>query len=273
MSISLLLAAAVALASASAPDYPQGQSAGAHSISLSYTLRLIGIPFGNLEYSAQFGASRYRAQMHFRTYGLAAVLWKSQIDAAAQGRMTLDALLPSSYTTRSVSRSGAHRVVRLDYSGKAVPAMTADPSYDLSAYALSDAQKQGTVDPLTAITAVVGGFSEAARPPCTATLPVFDGRRRYDIAFSFVRNEPQHGGMGEHPRLCKAEYRHIAGLKQDVVDVSQVPSIYVALDDVPVGARHYTVARAIWSSFLWGAVTARLTEAKLDGAVLPQIAR
>ena len=206
--------------------------------------------------------------MHFHTGGLAAVLWKSQIDSAAEGRATAEALLPDSYTTQSLSRNGVRHSVRLDYSGKGAPVMTAEPPYDLSEYPVTNAQKQGTVDPLTAISSVIAGLSTSAREPCGKTMAVFDGRRRYDIAFSSVQQPPDIGGAGVHPRVCRAEYRHIAGLRQDVVDVSEVPAMYATFVDVAAGTRRYTFARTIWSSFLWGAVNATLTEAKIDGRTL-----
>jgi len=49
-----------------------------------------------------------------------------------------------------------------------------------------------------------------------------------------------------------------------VVDVASVPTIYSEFIDLPDGSRHYTVARSIWSSFLWGAVRARLGSVSID---------
>lgn len=265
-----MLAAAIALVQGSSPAPPSPhQPVAASSIRLSYTLTILAIPFGHLEYAARFEGARYKAEMHFHTGGLAAVLWKSQIDGIAEGRATPDALLPDFYTTRSLSRSGAHRTVHVDYSGKGPPVVTADPRYDLSLYPVTDAQKQGTVDPVTAISSLIAGLNVSAREPCGKTLAVFDGRRRYDIVFRFVRDDENNGGAGAHPRVCKAEYHHIAGLKQDVVDVSEVPAMYATFADVSAGTRHYTFARTIASAFLWGAVTARLTEVKIDGQPLP----
>jgi hypothetical protein len=267
---SLMMAAAVTLAQGSAapPPHPL-QLPPAGSIALSYTLTLLAIPFGHIDYEARFEGARYKAEIHFRTSGLAALLWKARIDATAEGRATPEALFPESYTSRSLTQAGAQRSVRVNYSAKGAPSMTADPPYDLSLYPVTNAQKQGTVDPVTAISSVIAGLSASAREPCGKTLAVFDGRRRYDIAFSFIREEQDSEGAGAHPRVCKAEYRHIAGLKQDVVDVSAVPAMYATFVDASGETRSYTFARTIWSSFLWGAVNAKLSEAKLDGKSVP----
>lgn len=262
--IDLMMAAAVALAQGPAPpSHPQQAAPG--SISLGYTLTLLAIPLGHIDYDVRFERARYKAAIHFRTGGLAALLWKAKIDAMAEGRVTPEALVPESYTSHSLTRGGAHRSVRLEYTGKGPPVMMADPPYDLSAHPVSEAEKQGTVDPITAISSVIAGWNTSASQPCGRTLAIFDGRRRYDIVFSFVQDvQDNAGGAGAHPRICKAEYRHIAGLKQDVVDVSTVPAIYVTFADASAEGRSYTFAQTIWSSFLWGAVNAKLSDAKLD---------
>ena len=159
-----MMAAAVALGQGSPPPQP----APANSISLSYTLTILAIPFGHIDYAARFEGGRYRAQTHFRTGGLAAVLWQARIDAAAEGRAAPNALVPESYTAQSVSRSGALRSVRVTYSGKAPPLAVVDPADELSDYPVSNAQKEGTVDPLTAITATIVGLNTSAREPCQA---------------------------------------------------------------------------------------------------------
>jgi hypothetical protein len=93
-----------------------------------------------------------------------------------------------------------------------------------------------------------------------------EGRRRYDVEFAFIRNEPAAVAADvAATRVCKAEYRQISGIPQDVVAVSKVPTIYATFTDLPAASSHFTVAQTIWSSFLWGAVQARLTKARVDG--------
>jgi len=264
---SLMMAVAIALIQGSPPAPPPPRPAEA--IALSYTLRIFAIPFGHLDYAASFGRVRYTAEMHFRTSGLAAALWKANIDASAEGQSLPDgSLVPGVYTTRSLSRRGTRQSVRVVYGGKAGPVMTAEPPYDLSRYPVSEAQKKGAVDPLTAISSLVGGRDAPHGEACGRTLAVYDGRRRYDVGFSPVRTDAGAPDSAANPRICKAEYRQIAGIRQEVVDVSSVPTIYARFIDVPAGERHFTIAQSIWSSFLWGAVSAHLTDARLDGRPL-----
>jgi hypothetical protein len=251
----LVAAAAVLLVQAAPATSAQPAS---KSIALDYTLSMFAIPFGHLAYSGSFGTDHYNGEMHFQTSGVAAMLWKSRIDTAARGRATPAALLPDVYTSESLSRRGTPQSVRVDYAGKGVPVMTAVPPIDLSHNPVADEQKRGAVDPVTGISSIVAGLSTPAEQPCGRTLAVFDGRRRYDVEFTLIKRTAA-------ARVCEAEYRHISGIPQDTVAVSSVPAIYAVFVDISDGNSHYTAAQTIWSSFLWGAVQAKLTAVRIDG--------
>src|SRR5256714_4579927 len=141
-----------AVQSAQAAD-PQRQATQTETLDLRYSLTFLSVPLGSLDYGATFGRTRYNADMHFRTSGLAALLWKSEIDASAEGRTAPQALLPDHYASRSLSRHGTRQSLRVNYATGGAPVMVADPPYDLSRSPVTDAQKQGAIDPVTAISA------------------------------------------------------------------------------------------------------------------------
>lgn len=238
------------------------------TIEMRYTLNIFSLPFGEIDYSAQFRPRAYAAKMRLRTSGLAAALWKSEIDTSADGRITPEGMRPISYSSLSQSRSGKQQRVRVNYGGPAGPVMEADPPYDLSQSPVTEAQKKDAADPLTAITSVIAGLSGTDRTPCGRPLAIFDGRRRYDVRFAYVRSAP--APLGSAGRVCRAEYYPVAGIKQEVVDVSAVPALQVELVDVTENNVRYAIAERVSSSFLFGAVSANLTELKINGRpVLP----
>jgi hypothetical protein len=264
--VALILAAATAAIPVCAGATAEQEQAEAKSVKLGYSLTVLAIPFGSLHYSAGFDAARYSAEMHFRTSGIFSLLWESHIDTTVEGSRISGALIPNLYTSQSVNRRGRRQWARVRYSSLHPPIMTAEPPYDLSRYPVTDVQKKGAVDPLTAISSIIAGLTTTEHGPCGSTLSVFDGRRRYDVVFTFVRDEPvAPGSTVVHRRVCKAQYRMIAGMKQEVVDVSSVPDIYAEFVDVPAISGHHTIARTIWSSFLFGAVNATLTDLSVDG--------
>jgi hypothetical protein len=52
---------------------------------------------------------------------------------------------------------------------------------------ITDAHRLGIVDPVTALLIPAAGRGAATREACERTLPVFDGRRRYDLTLTFKR--------------------------------------------------------------------------------------
>jgi hypothetical protein len=127
-----------------------------------------------------------------------------------------------------------------------------------------DSDKKRTVDPVAALTSIVADENVPDLRQCGGNLAVFDGRRRYDVVFTFLRRE-KFDALNTTARICKAEYRPLSGIKQDIVDVSTVPALYVSYIDLPPSEGGYSVAERISTVFLFGAVAATLTEMTIDG--------
>ncbi len=79
---------------------------------------------------------------------------------------------------------------------------------------MTETNRQGIVDPLTAMlfsAAVIGeGLSQAA---CRQTLPIFDGRQRYDLKLAFKRMDKMTAekGYAGPVVVCSVVYEPIAG--------------------------------------------------------------
>ncbi|MEM1318012.1 MAG: DUF3108 domain-containing protein, partial [Pseudomonadota bacterium] len=69
---------------------------------------------------------------------------------------------------------------------------------------------------------------------CDRTIPLFDGRQRYDLALSFVRMEETEFGNGQ-AAVCRLRYRPIAGHRENRRtnrELAENPNIYVWLTQV-----------------------------------------
>ena len=79
---------------------------------------------------------------------------------------------------------------------------------------VTEANRQGIVDPLTAmlfsIAAIGEGLSQEA---CRHTLPIFDGRQRYDLKLAFKRMDKvtAEKGYAGPVVVCSVRYEPIAG--------------------------------------------------------------
>ena len=201
-----------------------------------YTLR------GNTKLSAVMGA--------FYWSGFTQSLGK-----VASGKPT-----PAAY---AFSFEGSSKSGRIDmrFRKSAVTKVTSIPPIEPSPgrVPVTEAQLQGVLDPLSAVMAVTApiGGKIAGVNPCKRTIPIFDGKQRFDLVFTHARNEKL---QGADAYVCRVKYVPISGHKMnketkymastDGIEIWLIPvqeakifvPYYVTLP-TPVGAATITSAK------------------------------
>lgn len=185
--------------------------------------------------------------------------------------MTPRALTPAEYDSFYQRGSSRKERVKVTFA-EADPAVEADPPYNLTRYPVTTAQKKEAMDPLSAVTLILTGVKADPANPCGTVAPVFDGRRRYNIEFTYLKDgKPDVDtvlGKGQ-AHLCRIRYHQIAGFKPKIMKEGQsFPPIYGWFVDVPSpGAPngHYVIALRVWASTGWGTVAASLSQLQVDG--------
>ena len=235
------------------------------NIEIAYSLAFWGIPFGETSYAGRFSSGGYSASSHFNTSGVVSVFWQATIDASAIGHIKEHTVTPVMYD--SYYRRGSSRNERVKVSFDTNPVTTlAEPPYDMTKYPVSEAEKREAVDPMSAITLILAGVKADRANPCGTVAPVFDGRRRYNIEFTYVKDEPVALGKlyAGAAHLCQVHYRQIAGFKPKILkEGAAFPPIYADFADIPAAGApdgHYIVALKLWSRLSWGTVSAELTK-------------
>jgi hypothetical protein len=246
---------------------PAGQTSQPGMAGLAYSIAFWSIPFGQTSYDGRFANGSYNVSSHFETSGIVSLFWQATIDASASGRLASTSLAPKQYD--SFYRRGSSRnervTVTFDKSGVTT---IADPPYDTTKYPVSDAEKREALDPMSAITLVLAGVAADHANPCGTVAPVFDGRRRYNIEFVYVRDEPVKLGalFNGTAHLCRLHYKQIAGFKPKIMkEGAAFPPIYGDFAEIPApGApnHRYIVPLKLWAHVNWGTVSAQIT--KLD---------
>jgi hypothetical protein len=241
-------------------------------LNVGYTIAFWAIPFGHTDYEAKFDKGGYDAKSHFETSGVVSLFWNSKIDANANGKIGEHSIAPALYDSYSTDHNSKVQRVKVTFDGDA-PTTLAEPPYNLTKNPVTDAQKKGSVDPMSAITTILTGIKADAKNPCGTGVQVFDGRRRYDVTFSYEKDEPlklDNGLFNGTAHQCQVHYNQIAGYKQKIVKEGKaLPPMYADFVDVPgtdAPAGHYVIAAKLWSSLTWGTVTATLSDLKINGA-------
>lgn len=241
------------------------------TLDIAYSLAFWGIPFGDTNYDGKFGNNSYQVSSHFKTGGIVSIFWQSKIDAMANGHFDSHGLEPSLYDSITERPSQPQSRVKVTF-GNGAPVTFADPAYDTKKYPVTDAEKKEALDPMSAATLILSGMTADNSNPCGKTAPVFDGRRRYNIEFTYIKDEPvklDNGLFNGTAHLCQIHYNQIAGFKQKIIaEGKKLPPMYGLFTEVPSASApngHYVIALKLWADTGWGTVTVRLTSLNVNG--------
>ena len=252
---------------ASAASEPAG------TLDLSYEMRFWFVPFGHTTYRGVFADNTYQASSYFKTSGLVSVFWQAEIDAGASGNVETRSVAPYVYDSFATRSSEKKQRVKLTYDGKGPPKLFANPAYNTKQFPVSVEEQEKGVDPMSAVTLIVSGLSADAKNPCGTVAPVFDGRRRYNVEFTYLKDQPlklENGLYSGPAHLCRIRYHQIAGYKQEILsgDKSKWPPIFALVADIPDASAplgHYVVPLKMWAKTEWGTVTVELSALNASG--------
>jgi hypothetical protein len=152
-----------------------------------YVATLGGVPVGKGSWNIDVQDDQFTATASGATSGLLRVFASGQGNSAAHGSVAGGQPVASSYVSTIVADNRADQV-RILFSGGVVKDYLADPPTfpNPDRVPLSDVSRKGVLDPMTASLIRVAGNGDTFVPEaCQRTLPVFDGRMRYDLQLVF----------------------------------------------------------------------------------------
>jgi hypothetical protein len=247
----------------------------ASTLDLSYSLYVGGIPLGKVAMTARFQGNDYKAISTVETAGIVNAFWQSKIEAASNGLLERGAVRPSLYDSYSQNRKAERRQVTLTFGPEGPKGLFSDPPYPEAQYPVSEDQQRNTLDPLSAAVFLISNVNADKAKPCEVVAPVFDGRRRYDVALRFVKNADvkMDNGLYSGPvAVCQVRYNQIAGYQQTIIEQGKkLPAMYAWV--IPVRSqqdptRQFMLPLRVWAETEYGIVVALASSAKVDGATL-----
>ena len=161
----------------------------------SYSISAARIPIGNANVTAEIGETEYTASMSARGSGIMRILSSGDGNLKIQGHI-LDGLpVPVRYVSSTTADDDTLDVKMSFENGVAAALEASPPPPSDDRVALTEQHRFGVTDPLTAlfVPAGDGGPTQAA---CARVLPIFDGRRRYDLKLAFKRMDQVKVGEG-----------------------------------------------------------------------------
>ena len=123
----------------------------------------------------------YAVKSIIETRGMAGWFVSMKSTAEAKGRLAADSAQPESFRGET-ERNGVEHRDKVSYAADGAVSGSSTPSAKEAMKPVAPAQMRGTVDNLTAYLIVERQLGRGGK--CDLTVPVFDGRQRYDLKFS-----------------------------------------------------------------------------------------
>ncbi|HEY0837043.1 MAG TPA: DUF3108 domain-containing protein [Azospirillum sp.] len=189
--------------------------AGAERLRLDYRVHVGGVTVMEAQATLALTGDRYAIEMQGATQGLLGrvVSWSTQ--SSVTGTLAPGGPSPSRYQVVSSWR-GEPRDVRMEFDGQGGVAVAADPPPQAEGREpVPEPMRRDSVDPLSAHLGVL--LAAGRGEGCARTVPVYDGRRRYDLTFSDAGPEAlaasRYSVFAGTARHCRVQSRTLAGRK------------------------------------------------------------
>jgi len=150
-------------------------------VAANFTVYLGGVLFIEGGFDARILRDDYHLSTQMKTTGLAGRFYPADYQLTSEGRLAAEHIEPRRFYSYTKAE-GDERHLTMTYSKARVPHLSATPPYsrdDLKE--VNPALQLNTQDPISVLLVPVSGATD----PCERTIPVFDGRRRFNLKLSY----------------------------------------------------------------------------------------
>jgi hypothetical protein len=194
------------------------QGAAAHAAERKdvaiFDISIRGFSAATLSLSAADQGESYAAAGTLKSSGILGFLRKIRYDAQVAGKISDGRFIPSRYVERADTGKRQSEAV-MAYVGGTPQVKSYDPPRPPSEGGIDPATQRGTVDPLTALYAVLRDVPKA--DACQLKVFMFDGRRRSQLVLGQAKAEAD-------KITCQGEYRRLDGFSpKDMAEKSRFP--------------------------------------------------
>jgi hypothetical protein len=206
--IGVLLSAAVPAAA--------GAAGAPGRVSLSYHLWEGGLHAFSFETLLDRRDSTYSVKLSAHTEGLVKLLYPYKLKARTDGIADEDGLRPKRYRSTSKKRGKKRRQDITYLSDGSLEVRVEPEKHAKRLREIPEWLRSGTLDPATAVFSIIEAFTRAGR--CEGSIPVYDGRRRYDLVVTEVGARTlkpnSYGIYSGRATICQVEVEPLAGFKK-----------------------------------------------------------
>jgi uncharacterized protein DUF3108 len=180
----------------------------------TYSATLFGLPIGHISWTVELRNNRFTSAATGGISGLLRIFSDGHGDVSAQGNLSGGEPIASHFALTLIAGKWSDDV-RIQFRGnKAQEYVTALPAPGANQAPITDANRTGVLDPMTALLVPIPGAGKTAVPEaCERTIPIFDGHTRYNLRLSFKRVDTVNNeGVYQGPVIvCAVKFFPVAG--------------------------------------------------------------
>jgi hypothetical protein len=153
-----------------------------------YSITVTGLTVGESAWSADISADRYTATARSRMRGVARWLVRGEAAATVQGIIKDGRLMTTEFKSKADTEDEKSETRMTVEAGQAKDISDTSSETVRDRVPVPEEHRRGIIDPISAMIIPAPPEGDALpRAACERTLPVFDGRRRYDLKLTFKR--------------------------------------------------------------------------------------
>jgi hypothetical protein len=238
----------------------------------TYDVDLAGFNLGQARFRARFQGSTYQLQGKGRFSLLAGQLYSGAGNTTSNGKLAKTEPEPSFFTL-SYEGGGKREQRRMSFANGAVSQVSIAPQKRQCRRCAPVTKEQliGVLDPLSAVF-LYPRPDNSPGDVCNRTLPIFDGRMRFDVALTPKRTDrlltSAPTGLSETAAVCQVKFVPIAGHRPDkpgIKFMSQTNEIEVWFIPLPQSTMYLPYRIVVPTPLGRGSVTLTEIKMRVDG--------
>ena len=194
-------------------------------LSGSYSVSIAGLPIGQFNLDGTFNDRAYRLDGNGGMTGFGRLVSSGRGTAQSHGTFAAGRVLPARYAYQETGHKDVS--ISMDMSHGEVRRLSVAPPVEphWERIPVTEAHKRGILDPMSGLLYQAKSTAALLSPAvCGRSVPIFDGRQRFDIELSYAGTREVRTPRGYQGPVvvCRAAYRPIAGHRPTKKEVRQM---------------------------------------------------
>lgn len=247
------------------------------TISLKYDLTRSDLSLMKLSFNISLKGTDYTASHSLKSKGLVKIFSDTKSSGSVEGKINKASLAPKMFYLKAGKKNNT-KTAKLIWEKKNIsnelsPALSAERTKSLK-----PVLKPNLKDPLSGLLSMVL-FDDPGKP-CDKTIRVFEGRKIFDLSYSYVEpgklKKSDLGSFRGETHICNIKHTPIAGYSEKkmkkAAKANEIHKVWIARIKSPTSEKSYFVPVKAIITTNFGNIDISLNKGKINGSKLRKTA-